>query len=312
MNLVTLLLAPFGLTFKYKTLDQIISGLLLSLFITSWCFMAAILPFSNRSSTILVLKLTSFICFSSMVLAYILLKRRIEKFYGMYDEIVAFNTKRIPIKNYLDTSLVMFIICSVCSFFCIIFNPFFYEKFVMIFHPFLSQQFLSYYFFLAIFYYLTMVFNFQFIIHDLCEQYYDLLEFSNQFIEWYLKYKPNFVIRYQVMEVIEKFKENENDFKLIVYPIRKLTFVFYLSLNIRLFFILSDLYNLYGLYSLYFLLYFLFFIFTNLYYIYTKIVIHFKSKIQNKLLTNIETWIHTSDDQFAGKIITTEFQGNKI
>ena len=151
--------------------------------------------------------------------------------------------------------------------------------------------------------FIVLLFSFGliYLIFELCEKYYNLLEFSNKFIGRYLRYEPNLEIKEKVLEVIENFEENENDFKLIVYPMRKIILFLIISVNICATFLFQHSLETSSKLSCLSCIFFF-----NLYYIYTQTVIHYKSKVKSILLLNIETWINSPDQSFVGKIITKE------
>ena len=296
MDLVKILLIAFGLSLKYKVMDQILNGLIISMLSFLSLFFISTMPLI-ADLWVGLEKLCS-LCFPiTTVCGYILLKRRIKKYYGMYGEISAFDVRFRRNRGNLTWSNLMFFLCfGMCyiSSMNFDFNNEIYSvqtdniKFYLYHHiPFTG------------FIFNLLIFGMIYLIFELCDRYYNLLDFSNKFIERYLKYEPNFEIRYQVLEVIKKFDENENDFKLIVYPMRKIFLILFISLFIRVLFCFHNSIEITSKLSC---LSFIFFII--LYYMYTQIVIYYKSKVKSLLLSNIDTWINSPYLTFVGRIIT--------
>src|ERR1700712_5711458 len=111
MDFVRLVLTLFGLSGKYKSVDQFLSGLFISI-MSILCFLLLLaIPVFNYSVSMLITKITSFMITLSLVLAYLLLKKRIGKFYGIYDENTAFNCKITRKQTKSNLSIFMFSIC---------------------------------------------------------------------------------------------------------------------------------------------------------------------------------------------------------
>ena len=147
----------------------------------------------------------------------------------------------------------------------------------------------------------SIYFN-QFIIYDLCDKYYKILKLSNNIIELYLKYEPSFENRYHIRKVIEKFEENENDFKYIVYPLRKLIYYNLFIINLISLFLFKQFIDSNTCLST--KIYLLITIsLWDLFLISTQIIIKFKSRIQTNLLKNISTWINSNNNVFVGKLV---------
>ena len=303
MKFVRYVLVPFGLSFKFKALDQVLSGLYISILAGLIILVTLSIPTLNNNLLMSIMKIIGLMSLFSILWAYILMKKRIEKFYGMYDEICASYHNIIQNKKNVFTPIIISCICF-CLCYSLTFVISIYSvEFNKVFKPFNMSIKFCYHGPITGLMCSFSIFSFQFIIYELCDKYYDLLEFSNQFIEKFLKYKPDFVIRYQVREVIQKFGENENVFNLIVYPMRRLIILIHIFLN---FFMISRLKHFNEINACLFTqlsLFSLLFVY-DFYLIYTQTVICLKSRIKNKFLSNIDTWINSSDDHSIGNIVT--------
>ena len=118
--LVRYILVLFGLSLKYKTLDQCLSGLIIS----SLTFLSLMAPLSltvpNENVYIISIKIFSFSSSLLIVWIYILLKKRIEKFYGMYDEISEYFSKITGVNNKYRENRWSTLALMVCSSLCYI------------------------------------------------------------------------------------------------------------------------------------------------------------------------------------------------
>ena len=105
MDLVQVILMIFGLSLKYKALDQILSGVLISML--SFVSLFFIIPYNSDH---LVIKLSALCVALSSMCGYILLKRRTEKFCGMYGEISAFDVRfRRKRSNLAWSNFILFV-----------------------------------------------------------------------------------------------------------------------------------------------------------------------------------------------------------
>ena len=303
-SLVRKILVPVGLGFKDKVLDQVLSRLMVSTLSVLLFFEFLTIPRSYGNIFEMISKISAFLTISLLLYSFKLLKKRIEKFYGMFDEVLAFHTRISVKKNSINTHFIIFIVCSSLCYVSSLCLILFSKELKSLLQPIITGISFEWHYPYTGLFFITWVFIPQYIIFELCNEYYNVLEFSNKFIERYLKYEPNFEIKYEVMEVIKKFEKNETDFKLIVYPMRRHIIMYNLFINFASFALLGYLlhinpYNFNTISSL-----LLFILFLDFYLIYTQTVIYCKSKVQWKLLTSINTWINTDDQEFVGKIFT--------
>ena len=142
----------------------------------------------------------------------------------------------------------------------------------------------------------------EFICYEYYDKYYKILELSNDFIEGYLKYQPTTEQFYMVRDVINKFEENKQDFQITINPLIKLNYLIQLIMYLEFLCLFLYLIETKACFSvkLYLILIIFFF---NLYYISIPIIIVFKSRIQTKLLYNIDTWINSNPETFARKLV---------
>ena len=302
MDLVRIILMVFGLSLEDKAMDQIMRGLIMSILSFVGLFFIISMPY-NRDFMVVLEKLGALCLLFFTICGYSLLKKRIEKFIGMYGAISAFDVRFRRKRSNVTWSTLILFVCFGMTYVSAIYYSFYNEEFNEIFSVRLNGIKLCVYHHLPLtgFITLLLLFGLIYLNFELCDKYYNSLEFSNKFIEKYLKYEPNLEIKDQVLDVIEEFEENENDFKLIVYPMRKIILMLTISADICFNTLFQHSFDVTSILSSFSCIFFF-----NLYYIYTQTVIHYKSKVKYILLSNIETWINSPDQQFVGKIITKE------
>ena len=133
------------------------------------------------------------------------------------------------------------------------------------------------------------MFVIQFIHFEMCYKYYSLLCFYNQIIERFLKFKPNFVIKYLINETIDNFEVNESDLRQTVYPLQTIIVVMNVSNNLFNVF-LAIYYWDYNHHYIYVRVLYIYCFLSNLYFFSTQSLILYKKRIQYILLQNINEW----------------------
>ena len=129
MNLFQYILLPFGLSVKYKTLDQILTGISFSIFGLMIIITVSILASDAQhkdfyKDTGFYLKLSSLVIEITGVWAYALLKSREQNFNGMFEAILAFERnkcrQRISFGHiWFGTASLLFIVSYVTYFYAI-------------------------------------------------------------------------------------------------------------------------------------------------------------------------------------------------
>ena len=285
MNLFQYMLLPFGMTQRHRIMDQIFNGIAVSFF--GLMFMTCLLSLPVDISLMPVLmKITSLGTQLMWIRAFIFLKRNSENIYGMFDAILDFEGKQCP-KQRLNFgfSLILFIICFMSSYIIAIYFTLSNVEFNKLFTLITFKLYLYHHASVTFLYFIYWMFLFQFIYIEFCDKYYNVLKFSINYIKKYFEFRPDFLLRHQIEEVIENFEENDKQFKQNVRPLRKIIIIMVIFVNLQVlvtFSVLPDSSNCYHLYILLF--------FVNFYPIFTQIIIYEKSKIQNILITNIKDW----------------------
>ena len=251
------------------------------------------LPF-HSSIKIILFKAILLSSVTLLVRAYILMKRRSEDFIGMFDAILRFEENNYQKRRYFGLSFKTFIFCSVISYLstlCIASFSKDLNEMLAIGH---LKLLVYHHIALTGFYFTFWFFVIQYINYELCLRYYSVLNFSIDFIAKFLSFRPDFVIRYQIDEVIEKFEENDQQFNQTVNPLKRIIFPFILSINLMTYLSISigndfitDPFITYTLYTN--------LLIQDFYFVFTQISIHFKSNIQNVLINIIRVW-KTCDD----------------
>ena len=293
MNLFQYILLPFGLSLKHKTLDSIFTGISYSVF-SLWLITQVLSLLIDMTIKTTLLKLSSFTVGLIWVRIHIFLKQNSEDFYGMFDSILAFQRRKCPQTLKFNVSSVGFILCfMICYIITLVYvllNLFINQLYAMYKLNFLLYHNIA----LSGFYIIYWIYVTQFIYFETNYRYFNVLCFSNNIIKKFMKFRPNVVIRYQIDEVIENFKINDNQFNQFVKPLKRYINLLALFVNISIIqlILLSIDFNIELIY-LFFI--FLFIILFNLYFISTQTVIHNKSKIQNILIKNITIWRNTPE-----------------
>ena len=293
MNLFQYILLPFGLSLRHKTLDYIFSGISSSVFFLMAVTTLLSLPI-NTSIEVILLKISSFGLLFVWIWAYILLNKRSEDLYGMFDAILVFERNRTPKERLkFGFSLILFISCLMLSYVLSIHFTLSNIEFNLIFAPVQFEILFYHHAPLTFLFLIYWVFVIQFIHFEFCYKYNNLLKFSNTVIERYLSYRPDFVIRYQINEVIENFVENDKQFNKIIKPLKSIICLMILFVNFDIFLtyiVLGEDRNSitsYLIYSITFII--------NFYTIVTQIITSIKSEIQNTLIDNINNWRQLTD-----------------
>ena len=109
MRLFQYMLVPFGLSFRFNSLDYYFTGITISIF--GLFFVTTVLSFGAFNDTkMILLKANFLVTVSSMLWSFKLIKQKLEKFYGMYDEILAFDEMYIQSRNTFGFSLIIFLL----------------------------------------------------------------------------------------------------------------------------------------------------------------------------------------------------------
>ena len=286
MNLFEYMIVPFGLSLKHKSLDNCFIGITYSVFGLFLVTIALSLPFFTTVSD-LIMKINFIVVISSMTSAYCLLKNKFEKILGMISSIEAFEEKRCKPKQKFRLSLIAFILCFMLTFVASVYQVMLNVRIYT--HLFKYQLFMYHHICLTGLHVIYFVYLIQFIFFETSNRYYRVLKCSNEFIKRFLCFKPNYLIRYQINEVLEKFKINDLEFTQTVLTLRKLILLIMFSNNIMrifqiLYFIELNVENVYIFVIIFYNL------ILNSYFISTQIIIWRKSLIQLILIKNIDNW----------------------
>ena len=302
MYLVRIVLAFFGLSKKYKKLDQFCFGLFITAFILSTVQVCLSFSLFGESLLKLIIKINILILCFVLIIVYTLLKKRIDKYYGVYDEIYFYYKKITKNKEKKSSySLIFICICFIGNYISLMllnytddFQNIFKNEMIKI--EFRHHGPITGLICIGTFYLI------EFIWYEYYDKYYKILELSNDFIEGYLKYQPTTEQFYLVRDVINKFEVNEHDFHISINPLIRLKYLIQLSMNLVSLCIFLYLIESNACFSIkiYIILNIIFF---NLYFISIQLIIVFKSRIQTKLLFNIDTWINSSPESFARKLV---------
>ena len=302
------MLVPLGVSHKFKTLDNIFNGITLSIFgLFLLTFGLSLATISTKYE--LIIKLCAFVSTLSRVKSHKVLKNNIKDFLGMTEAIEDFESKRCPNNFSFNYSLILFLLTFLSVYISCVFlvasSPFQDQIFngfkivhikVMLSHHFTFTSFIPIY----------STFLLQFLYFEFCIHYYNVLNFSNNFIKRYLSFRPDVRIRYIIDKVIEDFQENDSQYEKFLDPIRKSIWMIYLSFNICFSFELILLLIKHDFTALAVISMLFFF---NFYFIFTQIFIYNKSKSQKVLLKTIEKWktLAEKGHKFRGSLLSKPF-----
>ena len=226
-----------------------------------------------------------------MIMAFLHLKRSFTKFLAMYSEIRAFVIKnKLDDKN-LSLSFVMFLLCFIITYVTIVnvvlFNPIITKIFEPIGFKLLIYQHGSF----TCLYNVYWIFTIQFINFEICHKYYILLKFYDHGLSKYYKFRPSYLLKYKINEVMLKFKVNNNDFKQTIYPLRIIILIMIFSLDIAIIFVVKIFIDSnVDILSITFLMSSLFCV--NFYFLVTQILLIYYGGFETKICNNIRSWLN--------------------
>ena len=283
-----MLFVPFGLSLRYKTLDKVFNGITISIFglflVTALISMTV---FTNIAE--LLVKVFAVLNLSTLVMAYILLKKKLWKIVGMFEAVIDFERKRCPKKNRIDFSLILFVLCFISTLISSIHVIVLDDTLVKIFLTVRYKTIVYYQFIVTGGFYFYWMFLIQFLFFEFSCSYFDVLKFSDQFISRYLSFTPNFYLKYQINEVIEKLKINDQEFRDYIKPLKHILIIMFISndilISIQLYLNYQNNVDFSTNLSI-----FLCGLFMNMYFIITQTIVHQKSYIQSILINKINKW----------------------
>lgn len=293
MTLFQYILSPFGLTLRHKTWDNIFFGISLTIFsVFVLTFVASLTQITPWY--IFVMKLIIFCCIATFVMIYIKLKANLSKIIVMYDEICVYETKYNLKTTTFDTTLIAFVLCFVVSYVLMIFDILSNKTFSAIFNnnEVLLTLFYTHVSFSSLFV-LLFRFSVQFIISRLCYRYYCLFKFYEKSIDVYLQYRPDFILRYRIEQILVTILKTKKSFDTTVRPINKCQIVITLSLNIFFIFrLITDTHiNLVVA-----ILQITQLVLVNTNFVIGLVIVHVRKQTQDRLLYKIFSWKENSLD----------------
>ena len=230
------MLVPLGVSHKFKTLDKIFNGIILSIFglflLTSSLTLAII-----KTKYELIITFSGFLTILSGVKSHKDLKNNIKDFLGMTEAIEDFESKRCPNKCSFSYSIIVFLLTFLSIYIsCVL---------LISLSPIQDQMFnglqtvhikvmLSHHATLTTYFLLYLPFLVQFLYFEFCIHYYNVLNYSNNFIKRYLSYRPDLRIRYIIDKVVQDFQENDTQYQKFLTPMRNSIWMIFLSFNICL------------------------------------------------------------------------------
>lgn len=219
---------------------------------------------------------------------YLSLSKKIKHFHRMFDAIVAFETNQRQNCCRVSVSLISFLLVLLASLSLLI-DLLYDEEINQLFATILVDLRFSQHCLLTAFQIPYLVTTLQFLYYEHCNRYYNVLIYSNQLLQKYLRYKPHPTIDMQLKIVLDDFVINREQFKRVVHSIKNYSMFILQSYNICLILITFICYHI-GLHNSVIVRFILYISTFNLYSIITKALVKSKSKIEQNLIENIVLW----------------------
>ena len=299
---------PLGVSHKFKTLDNIFNGITLSIY--GLFLITFVLSLANITTEYeLIIKLSAFVCVLTAVKTHKDLKNNIKDFMGMTEAIEDFESRRCPNNCQFSYSLIIFLLSFLSTYILI--------AVTIVLSPIQDQIFngleivhikvvLSHHATLTCFNIVYLVFLVQFLYFEFCIRYYNVLNYSNNFIKRYLSYRLDVKITEIIDKLIEDFQENDKQYENFLSPMRNSIWITFLASNVCLIcevilMLINQDYTVIALIPMIFS--------TEFYFIFTQIIIYNKSKSQKVLLKTIEKWKNLTENghKFRGSLLSKPF-----
>ena len=303
MNLIQYMLIPVGLSNANTTFDLIFRS------ITYWTFIMlgsvtlySLPPFESCPRPIsLAMKLSIILCLWSLYSSYQFVKIKIKELAEMFDEIQVVRHKRCH-QGRCSLSLLLLLACYLTTLVMVFHDAFFNPASFHNFHNSLQepiklklivyQQDLVLVVLILYWYFIV-----QFVHYELSLKYYSYLSQSNKYINKFIAFKPNFVIRHQIHQVITDFEENREKWRQTVIPLKSIIFQSIVTLNVII--ILQYLCNIeYSVSDVFNKLLVLFSFVLNFYSIVTQLFIYKMFSIEDILINTLTLWRDNIDSGY--------------
>ena len=302
MRLFQYMLVPFGLSFRFASIDYYFSGITVSIF--GLFFVTTVLSFGVFNDIkMVVLKISFLVTVLCLIRSFKLLQQNLEKFYEMYDEILAFDETHTPQTNKFGLSMIIFLLSFMLTYitgmYIVSTNSFINEIFELV----NFKVYLYHHFAITSFYFVYWLYVIQFIVFEFLYKYYNVLNFNNKCLERFLCYKPDYLIVYKINDVINKFEENESNLKQIIYPLERTIVTMVLSFNFVMFMEIL-IYLDHNIDVIFIYMSILFMLFMSFYFVFTQTVIFKQRRVETILMKSIDQWKNAPDNAFIGRIVT--------
>ena len=287
MNLIQYMLIPVGLSNAITTSDLVLSGIAYTTFLIIGLVTLLSLPLYT-SLISLSLKISVLICWWPMYFSYRLLKKRIKEFVEMYDEIQVVSNKRFS-QSRFTFSLLFFLASYFIALVIVIHNAFFNPACFENLQPVKLNLMLYQHGAITVVVILYWYFVVQFVHYELSLKYYSYLSQSNDIINKFVAFNPNFLIRHQIHQVIIDFQENRQKWSQTVIPLKRFICLMIVALNVVM--LLQYLSNIeYNVNVMFNELLLISYCIINFYSFVTQIGIYKISRIEDTLINTLTNW----------------------
>ena len=302
------MLVPLGVSLKFKTLDNIFNGITLSiygLFLLTYGLSLALISTKYE----FIIKLSAFVCVLTALKTHKDLKNKIQDFLGMTEAIEDFESKRCPNNTPFGYSISIFLLSLMMTYLStvimVVMSPL-QDQIFNGFENFHVQVYFSHHATLTLSIPAYHLYVIQFLLFEFWIHYNNVLNYSNNFIERYLSYRPDVKICLMIDKVIEDFQENDIQYEKILAPMKRTICVLVISANFQL--ICEFVFMVNNFDSMMLGPIFIWF-FIDFYFILTQIIIFNKSKSQKILLKTIEKWKNLAENghKLRGSLISKPF-----
>ena len=211
MNRIDIILTLFGLGRFNQTLSTIFMGTTMLSFFFFISFIILTLPV-EMTVTSLFPKL-SFLFFAlSMVYIWCDLKKKSEVLMEMYEEIIRFETKHCSATCKFALSLLLFFVLFIATYVSMILMSIYDQNFNRVLEPIGIRLTFKEHTYVSGVFTSGFIYGVQFISFEISFKYYKVLKHCNRFINMFVPFNPNFVIRHQIDSVIHDFDETRQKF----------------------------------------------------------------------------------------------------
>ena len=230
----------------------------------------------------------SFLFFSmSMFYIWCDLKKKSKVLIEMYDEIRQFEAKHCSKSRKFTVSLIIFFVLFIATYVSMILISTYDQNMNRVLEPIWFHLTFKEHTYVSALFTSGFMYGVQFISFEISFKYYRVLKHCNRFINMFVPFNPNFVIRHQIDSVIHDFDETRQKFTETIGALNRLICVMIFSVNTVC---LSIYINHIDANINYTLIWYFNIITINSYFIITRIILYIECGIEDILINTIILW----------------------